>query len=73
MKKNLLLILSLFVIIQVFAQSVRPVETEKQIVIETKHSALVYSVGKNKKLRWNCFFLKIKCCSTAMLPPRQSF
>ncbi len=50
MKKNLLLILSLFVIIQVFAQSVRPVETEKQIVIETKHSALVYSVGKNKKL-----------------------
>ena len=50
MKKNLLLILSLFVIIQLFAQSVRPVETEKQIVIETKKSALVYSVGKNKKL-----------------------
>ncbi|MDO9614886.1 MAG: alpha-galactosidase, partial [Bacteroidota bacterium] len=50
MKKNLLLILLLFLVIQVFAQYEAPVEIEKQIVIETKHSALVYSVGKNKKL-----------------------
>ncbi len=50
MKKQLLFILSLFIAIQLIAQPERPVETDKQIVIETKHSALVYSVGKNKKL-----------------------
>ena len=50
MKKHLLFFLSLFVAVQVFAQPDRPIETEKQIVIETKHSALVYTVGKNKKL-----------------------
>lgn len=50
MKKRLFLILSLFTAIQIVAQPERPVETEKQIVIETKHSALVFSVGKNKKL-----------------------
>ncbi len=50
MKKILLIFAALIVVIQLFAQPERPVETEKQIVIETKHSALVYSVGKNKKL-----------------------
>ena len=50
MKKVLLVFATLFVVIQLFAQAERPTETEKQIVIETKHSALVYSVGKNKKL-----------------------
>lgn len=50
MKRNLLLILSLFIAIQLFGQLERTVGAEKQIVVETKHSALVYSVGKNKKL-----------------------
>ena len=50
MKKQILFLVSLFIAIQVFAQPERPTETEKNIVIETKHSALVYSVGKNKKL-----------------------
>ena len=50
MKKSVLFILSLFISIQIFAQSYSAVETERQIVIETKHSTLVYSIGKNKKL-----------------------
>jgi alpha-galactosidase len=50
MKKRFLFVVSLFIAIQCFSQSDRPVETERQIIIETKHSALVYSVGKNKKL-----------------------
>jgi alpha-galactosidase len=50
MKKRLPFILSLFIAVQLFAQPERPVEAEKTIVIETKHSALVYSVGKNKKV-----------------------
>jgi alpha-galactosidase len=50
MRKRLLLIVSLFVAVQAFAQNEPPVETEKQLIIETKHTALVYSVGKNKKL-----------------------
>jgi len=50
MKKSILVILSLIIAIQLFAQSDRPVDTEKQIVIETKHTTLVYSIGKNQKL-----------------------
>lgn len=50
MKKQILFLVSLFIAIQVIAQPERPTETDKNIVIETKHSALVYSVGKNKKL-----------------------
>ncbi len=50
MKKTLLFILSLYIGIQVFAQPQRSAEGGNQIVIETKHSALVYSVGRNKKL-----------------------
>lgn len=50
MKKQFFLILSLFIAIHVFAQPQLPDESVKQIVIETKHSALVYSVGKSKKV-----------------------
>lgn len=50
MKKAFLFVLSLFIAIQFFAQSGPPPETEKQIVIETQHTSLVYSIGKNKKL-----------------------
>jgi len=50
MKKQFFLILSLFIAVQVFAQPQPQDESVKQIVIETKHSALVYSVGKSKKV-----------------------
>lgn len=50
MKKRILLFLAIFAAIQLVAQPGRPLDTERQIVIETKHSALVYSVAKNKKL-----------------------
>ena len=50
MKKQFFLILSLFIAVQVFAQPQTQDESVKQIVIETKHSALVYSVGKSKKV-----------------------
>jgi len=50
MKKTFTLILSLFVVIQVFGQQLPRIETDRQIVIETQHTSLVYAVGKNKKL-----------------------
>ncbi len=50
MKKQFFLILMLFIAVQVFAQPQLQDESVKQIVIETKHSALVYSVGKSKKV-----------------------
>ena len=67
MKKLLLIFAALIVVIQLFGQPERPVETEKQIVIETKHSALVYSVGKNKKLYQAWFGEKLNNTSDYLL------
>jgi len=50
MKTSLLIVLSLIIGIQLFAQSDRLTMSEKQIVIETKHTSLVYTIGNNKKL-----------------------
>ena len=50
MKRTFIVILSLFIVIQSFGQQLPRIETERQIVIETQHTSLVYAVGKNKKL-----------------------
>lgn len=50
MKKSILFLLSLMVTLQVFSQPKATQDNAKQIVIETKHTALVYSVAKDKKL-----------------------
>ncbi|HLN71855.1 MAG TPA: alpha-galactosidase [Prolixibacteraceae bacterium] len=50
MKKSILFLLSLMVALQLFSQTDNQAVNGKQIVIETKHTALVYSVAKNKKL-----------------------
>jgi alpha-galactosidase len=51
MRKSILFILSLMVALQLFAQTDPKTGNGKQIVIETKHTALVYSAAKDKKLR----------------------
>jgi alpha-galactosidase len=49
--KNLLLFLSFcMMIFNAKAQFPRPPETQKQVLIETENTALVFSVGKNQKL-----------------------
>jgi alpha-galactosidase len=50
MKKSIVLIFSLITIIQVFGQQLPRIETDRQIVIETQSTSLVFAVGKNKKL-----------------------
>ncbi|MGE5394916.1 MAG: alpha-galactosidase [Candidatus Saccharibacteria bacterium] len=50
MKKSILFLLSLMVTLLVFSQPKSTQDNAKQIVIETKHTALVYAVAKDKKL-----------------------
>ena len=50
MEKSLAILLCLLISVPLFSQSEKPGNTIKQFIIETKHSALVYSVGENKKL-----------------------
>lgn len=50
MKKNFLILFLFLLAGYAEAQFQRPPEAEKQIIIETDHSALVFSVGNNHKL-----------------------
>lgn len=50
MKKNILILTLFLVTISLHAQFPRSPETQKQIIIETENTALVYSVGKSQKL-----------------------
>ncbi|MFA5330415.1 MAG: alpha-galactosidase [Prolixibacteraceae bacterium] len=50
MKKNFLLLALFLLILQVHAQFPSNPETQKQIIVETENTALVFSVGTNNKL-----------------------
>lgn len=50
MKKSILFVLSLLFTLALYSQTEQRDGTSKPIIIETKHTSLVYSVGKNKKL-----------------------
>ena len=50
MKKNFLLLILILVVVNLQAQFPPAPQTEKQIIIETENTTLVYSVGKNQKL-----------------------
>ena len=50
MKKELIVLILLLLTAPVFSQARLSPETPKLIVVETEHTALVFSVGKNQKL-----------------------
>ncbi|MBV5348584.1 alpha-galactosidase, partial [bacterium] len=50
MKKNFLISALLLLVVNLYAQFPPAAETQKQILIETNNTSLVFSVGKNKKL-----------------------
>jgi len=50
MKKNFLISLLFFLAVNLYAQFPPAAETQKQILIETNNTSLVFSVGKNQKL-----------------------
>jgi len=50
MKKNFLISVLFFLAVNLFAQFPPAAETQKQILIETNNTSLVFSVGKNQKL-----------------------
>ena len=50
MRTGFIILISFLIVIKVFSQPQGRIETEKQIVIETKNTSLVYAIGKNKKL-----------------------
>jgi len=50
MKKNFLISALLLLVVNLYAQFPPVTETQKQILIETNNTSLVFSVGKNQKL-----------------------
>jgi len=50
MKKNFLISALILLVVNLYAQFPLAAETQKQIVIETNNTSLVFSVGKNQKL-----------------------
>lgn len=50
MKRNSLLIIMILVVVTLKAQFPTAPQIQKQIIIETDHTSLVFSVGKNQKL-----------------------
>ncbi len=69
MKKNFL-ILSLFLLVgNLYAQFQRLPETQKQIIVETNNTSLVFSVGKNQKLYQVYLGEKLKTSADYMLLP----
>ncbi len=50
MKKNFLISALLLLVVNLYAQFPPAAETQKQILIETNNTSLVFSVGKNQKL-----------------------
>jgi len=71
MKKNFLLLILILVVVNLQAQFPPAPQTQKQLIIETDNTALVYSIGKNQKLYQIYLGEKLKNAADYQLLPNK--
>jgi alpha-galactosidase len=71
MKKNFLLLILILVVVNLQAQFPPAPQTQKQLIIETDNTALVYSIGKNQKLYQVYLGEKLKNAADYQLLPNK--